>query len=277
MNLFGYAAHLWRLGHFPAAVADLGELFDRVRREGLDDALKSYQGFHGLAATAAWDAATLETLGRPRCALPDVMPTRASVCKWPMKTVAWAQAVDLPGVPPEVVARVFRRAWQSWADACGVEPVEVEPADAVVNVLSLSGSGKAYSLDGPGGVLAWSQLPCQSSATSRLRQVYDRSEPWTEALLLAVAAHEIGHALGLDHDAPGTLMAPYADPGVVAPTAADVAKAVNRYGPPAPKTPPPAPAPAPPPEANPAGQISLDLDIARAGKYQLRIVVAPKD
>jgi len=68
-------------------------------------------------------------------------------------------------------------------------------------------------IDGPGKVLAWSTLPCH---TMPVNQAYEPDEQWTTSWppepgrisLWLVLAHELGHALGLDHSPLPSIMAP---------------------------------------------------------------------
>ena len=92
-------------------------------------------------------------------------------------------------------------------------------------------------IDGSGQVLAWSEFP---AGTRSVTQKYDTSErfvvaespTWPQIDLLAVACHEIGHALGLDHDreGSGSLMEPVYKPGRRVPQQRDIMRIQALYG-----------------------------------------------
>ncbi len=207
------------------------------------DALKKYQAFTGLEPTGMLDAVTEHKLGLPRCGIPDIQMsnTNGGQCAWPMTKVTWHQAVQLSQLPDDRIQAMFALAHQQWADVCGIEPVNVANANQA-NITSRQGRGRQDQLDGPMGILAYSELPCGVAPNTQLNQVYDSAENWSEKMLLAVACHEIGHAYGLSHSTVGNLMAPYYDGNITKPQSGDIAEMVARYGPPKPR---PTPSPTP--------------------------------
>ena len=90
-----------------------------------------------------------------------------------------------------------------------------------------------------GGVLAWAQLPSSKDFDGILLSKFDLAENWitpvesiTEhgTILRTVAAHEIGHLLGLHHsDNRDALMYPYVN-GALAPRQDDINKIQRLYG-----------------------------------------------
>lgn len=91
-------------------------------------------------------------------------------------------------------------------------------------------------IDGPGSVLAWSQLPCDSAYP--ILQCYDIRERWSlhpykeegVVSLPLVMAHEIGHALGLPHGPAGNIMStPYGSMSEKL-GSWDIAEIEKRYG-----------------------------------------------
>jgi hypothetical protein len=238
MDLQKVAQILKWLGH-------LGENLANVSDEQVKDALARYQEFNGLTKTGTLTPETEHLISLPRCGHPDVMANMSGQCAWPMTQVTWNQAIQLSQLPPDRVQAVIAQAYQQWADICGIEPTFVNDPNQA-NIFSRQGSGRRDQLDGPMGILAYSELPCGVASNTQLHQVYDADENWSESMLLAVACHEIGHALGLQHSTKGNLMAPYYDPNITKPQAGDIAEMVARYGQPKPK-PVPTPTPTPVP------------------------------
>ena len=161
----------------------------------------------------------------------------ANLAAWRKRRLRWQVAGNLPNLTRDVVRSVFQQAFDSWQSVCGLSFEEGTPADILVTTGRIDGTFK---------VLAWSELPDGSDRS--LTQKYDTSESWivSEAPpqnridLVAVAAHEIGHALGLDHARPGTrdLMEPTYAPGRRVPQPGDISRIVSLYGPPVAPPPP---------------------------------------
>jgi len=130
------------------------------------------------------------------------------------------------------VKGVFHAAWDSWAEVCGITHEYSERGKVRINF------GR---IDRAGGTLAWSELAPLGNR-SFLEQRYDRREPWHVGLdraeqfkvdLLAVASHEIGHAIGIDHiRTSGNLMNAIYNSQIRKPQEGDKRQGFHRYGPP---------------------------------------------
>lgn len=200
------------------------------------------------------------------CGLPDVMPLQEKICKWPAPEVTWALLSYSDKLSRNDQLEAFQLAWSWWAEICAIKP-KYSPNSRTANVLISFGG-----IDGGSGTLAWSELPCGSA--ERLRQMYDSSERWVVEEkpahgfidLARVAAHEIGHGIGIPHIASGNLMAPTYSRSIRRPQNGDLREAQLRYGKPSPVPVPPGPSPDP--EENKAREIMrkrLELYLAIAG------------
>ena len=120
------------------------------------------------------------------------------------------------------------------------------------------------SIDGPGKVLAETELPC--GGQKYVRMWFDVGENWSDAEFFQVGAHEFGHAIGIGHAPQGTpnLMQPFLDMSIKACGPWDLAEELKRY----PKrVPTPAPPAGPIPPAPPAphgGGIFVDEATVKA-------------
>lgn len=201
-----------------------------TRGKALKDAICAYQRFNGLDACGCINEVTAHRINKRRCGLPDFNLTdKGTVCKWPMRKITYYHEINLPGMSPAQIAQAYDIAFGQWASVCDLEPTRVDtPTKA--NIYAKSGVGKRNQLDGAGGTLAWSELPCGVHETIQLDQMFDEAEDWSFNMAVAVICHELGHALGLAHLSWGNLMAPYYDPNVTAPQAGDVEEIVKLYG-----------------------------------------------
>lgn len=190
------------------------------------------------------------------CGRTETLTDFFSVRPWPVRRITWTidrASWSSAGIDPAIAQDAFRQAWQSWADHLDIEPVYVDTAAAALV------RSKAERIDGAGKILAQSEL-ADGTLTPR-HQVYDSAESWAVSAqpvrqidLTRVAAHEIGHVLGLVHDSEnsGALMAPAYSKAIRFPGKRDIDRALQLGYKPKPAN----------PSINPAPSIQLNVSVS---------------
>lgn len=213
------------------------------------EGLKKFQRVFGLVEDGILGWKTWSLMAAPRCGCPDFIDPsleghlefqrmiEEARGRWNKKEITWAFHQYLPQMDRDVQNQLFTNAMDAWTDSCGLLPTiqvsNIQEADIVVSV----GRGRRSNFDGPGGTLAWAQLP--PGDDRQLVMKFDVDENFVASgggvngiLYLPVATHEGGHLWGLDHsNSDSDLMAPFYNPRVQAPQPGDKSRMVNLYGP----------------------------------------------
>ena len=163
--------------------------------------------------------------------------------KWRKPQLTYYVSAYVPGIPASTFDGILAAAWKGWMDVCGIQVLRTVSRETASLILA-TGRGGRSGFDGRGGTLAWAELPPGDDRQLLMR--FDADEDWNEPLLEAVAEHEFGHLLGLDHSRLKTaLMYPYVNLRINRPQPLDdIPRIQALYGP---ATAPP-PAPVPPPK-----------------------------
>lgn len=220
----------------------------------------------GVPKTGEWDGPTERAAARaPRCGCLDVQNLGES--RWGLQEVAWFVQSYPGGVSDEVARAIFVKAFASWSAVCGLS-FRYAAGASNANILIGGGRGQRSNFDGPSGTLAWAYLPSGKNFTGQVKVMFDLDESWTAdknangILLLNVAAHEFGHAIGLSHNnVAKQLLNPIYNRGIATPQSFDASQVAQLYGPP--KT---TPAPTPTP-GNPAAVNAVKVQLADGRVY----------
>ncbi|XP_034024662.1 matrix metalloproteinase-20-like [Thalassophryne amazonica] len=171
----------------------------------MEEKIRKMQKFFGLAETGHLDSQTLGVMKEPRCGVPDVenFSFFSQKPKWKKHTITYKIAKYTPDMKREDVENSFLSAMKMWRDATLLRFIKVNQGKADI-VLSFARRthGDFFPFDGPRGVLAHAFQPGEGIGGD---VHFDEDETWTAGSgkqgysLLAVAAHELGHSLGLSH------------------------------------------------------------------------------
>ena len=193
-----------------------------------------------------------------------------AISTWDKLDITYVFVNGTNQIEGDVERDLIRRAFALWADQTALTFTEVTSNDAdIVIGWAVRDHGDGDPFDGPGDVLAHASFP-NPYDNSQVFLHFDDDERWVDSDtrdvdLLTVAAHEIGHTLGLAHsDDPNALMfASYSGPRRFL-GADDIAGVQSLYGvdsapEPAPETPPQGATP-PPAEGQDSDQDGLNDD-----------------
>ncbi|KAF0030791.1 hypothetical protein F2P81_017522 [Scophthalmus maximus] len=170
--------------------------------------VEKMQRFFKLEVTGNLDCNTLEVMKMPRCGVPDVgeynhFPRHL---KWQNNNVTFRIVNYTPDLKKSDVDRAIRNALNIWSDVTPLVFKKLHQGNADIMIKH----GDYNPFDGPDGLLAHAYPPGQGMGGDTH---FDEDEHWTKDSsaynLFIVAAHELGHALGMSHSADaGALMYP---------------------------------------------------------------------
>ncbi|XP_006833837.1 PREDICTED: interstitial collagenase [Chrysochloris asiatica] len=191
-----------------------GDQIERQRKNGLPvEKLKQMQEFFGLKVTGKPDAETLKVMKQPRCGVPDVarFVLTEGHPRWETTHLTYRIENYTPDLPRSEVDNAIQKAFQLWSNVSPLKFTKVFEGQADIMISFVRGDHRDNSpFDGPGGNLAHAFQPGPHIGGDAH---FDEDETWTNNFrdynLYRVAAHELGHSLGLSHSTDiGALMYP---------------------------------------------------------------------
>ncbi|XP_014667016.1 PREDICTED: matrix metalloproteinase-2-like [Priapulus caudatus] len=216
---------LMQFGYLPEATVETGS---QLTDEQISLAVKTMQEYAGLPPTGVVDNATRALMARPRCGNKDTTALsrlrrrgggrrRRYVhqgSRWHKTDLTYKVVAYTAHVHPVEVENIVYRALKLWQDVSSLRFYPAHPSgDADIRVSFARGyHGDGYSFDGASGVLAHAFFPGPDRGGDAH---FDEDEQWskdggTGVNLFAVAAHEFGHSLGMEHSNDvNALMFPY--------------------------------------------------------------------
>ncbi|CAD5125014.1 unnamed protein product [Dimorphilus gyrociliatus] len=171
-----------------------------IPTDKVTDAIEQYQEFYGLAKTGQLDTKTLSDMNKVRCGFPDVQQKKRrqkrfviSSYSWTAPIITWNFLNYTEDLTIEEQVEAFEYAFEQWSLPSKLVFVRVHSSPDILIYFT--------DIDGENGILGTAELPIFPNHNVTIR--FDEGEKWSTAddktHLSIVAAHEIGHTLGLLH------------------------------------------------------------------------------
>ncbi|XP_017777223.1 PREDICTED: matrix metalloproteinase-18-like isoform X2 [Nicrophorus vespilloides] len=172
--------------------------------DAVKEAVMRYQEFAGIEMNGNIDDNVKMMMASPRCGVPDVLNYKA-ITSWPKNSLTYSIRSKSNKLNSGEVSHIIRSAFDIWTKYVDLKFTE-SARYSDINIHFFTGDHADGSpFDGPGSVLGHALFPPYGILH------FDDDEDWNRSIqLFQVAAHEIGHVLGLDHSTvKGSLMFPY--------------------------------------------------------------------
>ncbi|KAK7812800.1 hypothetical protein U0070_019826 [Myodes glareolus] len=179
------------------------QMFRRKESSPVVKKIQEMQKFLGLEMTGKLDSNTMDVMLKPRCGVPDVggYSTFLYSPKWWKTHLTYRVVNYTPDLPRESVDSAIEKALKVWEAVTPLTFSRLSEGEADIMISFAAGEhGDFYPFDGPGQSLAHAYPPGRGFYGD---VHFDEDETWTLGSsgtnFFLVAAHELGHALGLFH------------------------------------------------------------------------------
>ncbi|XP_021028391.1 stromelysin-2 [Mus caroli] len=179
------------------------QIFKRKDSSPVVKKIQEMQKFLGLEMTGKLDSNTMELMHKPRCGVPDVggFSTFPGSPKWRKSHITYRIVNYTPDLPRQSVDSAIEKALKIWEEVTPLTFSRIFEGEADIMISFAVGEhGDFYPFDGPGQSLAHAYPPGPGFYGD---VHFDDDEKWTlgpsGTNLFLVAAHELGHSLGLFH------------------------------------------------------------------------------
>lgn len=213
LNHYGYSTGE-ATGHIPQSLtvnsvrAMVAPVKEDVFDAATENAVREFQRFYALEDTGKIDKDTHQVMAAPRCGTPD-RPLSFTLTgqKWDHTDITYRINNFSADLTPDETDNALKEAFQLWSAVSPLKFREAAEEEAVdINIMFAEGAHGdiGNDFDGIGQVLAHAYPPGRGHGLEGDVH-FDEAERWSIELppngtdLVTVAAHEIGHALGLDH------------------------------------------------------------------------------
>ncbi|XP_004874083.2 stromelysin-1-like [Heterocephalus glaber] len=184
---------------------DVTQFFKRKDSSLVVKKIQEMQKFLGLEVTGKLNSDTLEMIHKPRCGVPDVgqFSTFPDMPKWRKNHLTYRIVSYTQDLPRDEVDFAIEKALKVWEEVTPLTFSRIHEGEADIMIsFVFREHGDFIPFDGPGSVLAHAYAPGPGINGDAH---FDDDELWTRDTtgtnLFLVAAHELGHSLGLFHSA----------------------------------------------------------------------------